>query len=41
MVDIWAFAAAVAECGEEEAHESEEDEVDLHDVWYGSEVVQM
>jgi hypothetical protein len=41
IVDVWAVAVAVAECGEEEAHESEEDEVDLHDVWYRIEVVQM
>jgi len=41
IVDVWAGAVAVAECGEEEAHENEEDEVDLHDVWYRIEVVQM
>jgi hypothetical protein len=40
-VDVWAVAVAVAECGEEEAHESEEDEDDLHDVWYRTEVVQV
>lgn len=39
IVDVWAVAVAVAECGEEEAHESEEDEVDLHDVWCRIEVV--
>jgi hypothetical protein len=41
IVDVWAVVVAVAECGEEEAHESEEDEDDLHDVWYRTEVVQV